>query len=84
MRPCDRAPLFKEIQTQPKQIFEMIRTDIRQCVGRYLSEMMQDLCFMFHTHTFLWFLLDDPQLSTTAKELIVEPTCDIEVSSATY
>ena len=36
------------------------------------------------THTFLWFLLDDPRLSTTARELIDEPTNDIEVSPATY
>jgi putative transposase len=33
--------LFKEIQTQPAQLFDMIRADIRQSVGQYLSEMMQ-------------------------------------------
>jgi len=33
--------LFKEIQTQPEQLFDIIRTDIRQSVGQYLSEMMQ-------------------------------------------
>lgn len=32
--------IFKEIQTQPQKIFEMIRVDMRQVVGRYLSEMM--------------------------------------------
>jgi len=32
--------IFKEIQTQPEKIFEMIRVDVRQVVGRYLSEMM--------------------------------------------
>lgn len=39
---------------------------------------------LLDTHTFLWFLLDDPHLSTTAKELIVDPNNDIEVSPATY
>jgi hypothetical protein len=33
--------LFKEIQTQPEQLFDIIRADIRQSVGHYLSEMMQ-------------------------------------------
>lgn len=32
--------VFKEIQKQPEKIFEMIRVDIRESVGRYLSEMM--------------------------------------------
>jgi len=39
---------------------------------------------LLDTHTFLWFLLDDPQLSTTARNLMIEPTNDIEVSPATY
>jgi hypothetical protein len=33
--------LFKQIQTQPEQLFDLIRTDIRHSVGQYLSEMMQ-------------------------------------------
>lgn len=33
--------IFKEIQTQPEQLFDIIRADIRQSVGQYLSEMMQ-------------------------------------------
>jgi putative transposase len=33
--------LFKEIQAQPEQLFDLIRADIRQSVGQYLSEMMQ-------------------------------------------
>lgn len=33
--------LFKEIQTQPDQLFDILRADIRQSVGQYLSEMMQ-------------------------------------------
>jgi putative transposase len=33
--------IFKEIQTQPEQLFDLIRADIRQSVGQYLSEMMQ-------------------------------------------
>ena len=32
--------LFKGIQKQPEQLFEMIRTDIRETVGRYLTAMM--------------------------------------------
>lgn len=39
---------------------------------------------LLDTHTFLWFLLDDPQLSPTARGLIVDPTNDPEVSRATY
>jgi putative transposase len=33
--------IFKAIQTQPEQLFDLIRADIRQSVGQYLSEMMQ-------------------------------------------
>jgi putative transposase len=32
--------IFKEIQKQPEQLFEMIRTDIRETVGQYLTAMM--------------------------------------------
>jgi putative transposase len=32
--------IFKEIQQSPEKIFEMIRLDVREAVGRYLSEMM--------------------------------------------
>jgi putative transposase len=32
--------VFKEIQNQPQKIFEMIRLDVREAVGRYLTEMM--------------------------------------------
>ena len=32
--------LFKEIQEQPERLFAMIRADIRENVGRYLSELM--------------------------------------------
>lgn len=40
--------------------------------------------FLLDTHTFLWFLLDDPHLSPTARALIADSTNDIEVSPATY
>jgi putative transposase len=33
--------IFKAIQSQPEQLFDLIRADIRQSVGQYLSEMMQ-------------------------------------------
>ena len=39
---------------------------------------------LLDTHTFLWFLLDDPQLSLTARDFIINPANDIEVSPATY
>jgi len=32
--------VFKEIQKQPEQIFEMIRLDIREIVGDYMTAMM--------------------------------------------
>ncbi|MGQ9648459.1 MAG: IS256 family transposase [Thermodesulfobacteriota bacterium] len=32
--------LFKEIQQQPEKLFEMIRMDIRESVGQYLSNLM--------------------------------------------
>ena len=32
--------LFKEIQKQPEKLFEMIRMDIRETVGQYLSHLM--------------------------------------------
>jgi PIN domain nuclease of toxin-antitoxin system len=39
---------------------------------------------LLDTHTFLWFLLEDQQLSVTASDLIVDLDNDIEVSPATY
>lgn len=39
---------------------------------------------LLDTHTFLWFILDDPQLSTRAKELIIEPDNEIVISPASY
>lgn len=33
--------IFKEIQQQPEKLFEMIRVDIRESVGEYLSEFME-------------------------------------------
>lgn len=32
--------VFKEIQNNPQKIFEMIRLDVREVVGKYLTEMM--------------------------------------------
>jgi len=32
--------IFKEINKQPEQLYEMIRVDIRETVGKYLSELM--------------------------------------------
>jgi len=34
------ADIFKEIQERPGQLFEMIRLDIREVVGKYLTMMM--------------------------------------------
>ncbi|MCK6513165.1 type II toxin-antitoxin system VapC family toxin [Myxococcota bacterium] len=39
---------------------------------------------LLDTHTFLWFVLDDPQLSSTAKILIQDSANDVEVSPASY
>jgi len=33
--------VFKEIQRQPEQIFEMMRVEMNQSVGQYLSELMR-------------------------------------------
>jgi putative transposase len=33
--------IFKEIQAQPERIFDMIRVDIRESVGEYLSKIME-------------------------------------------
>lgn len=39
---------------------------------------------MLDTHTFLWFVLDDPRLSTSAKTLIEEPASDVLISPASF
>ena len=32
--------IFKEIKEQPDQLYEMIRADIRETIGQYLSSLM--------------------------------------------
>jgi hypothetical protein len=39
---------------------------------------------LLNTHAFLWFILDEPQLSATARALIADPSNEIDVSPATY
>lgn len=39
---------------------------------------------LLDTHTFLWFVLNDPLLSANARGLIVDPHNEIEISPATY
>ena len=39
---------------------------------------------LLDTHTFLWFVLDDPQLSSTARNLIEDPANEVDVSPASY
>ena len=39
---------------------------------------------LLDTHAFLWFILDDPQLSAKADALISDPNNDIKVSPASY
>lgn len=39
---------------------------------------------LLDTHTFLWFILDDPQLSNNALQLITDLKNDIAISPATY
>ena len=33
--------IFKEIQEQPEKVFEMIRVDMRDTVGQYLTQLMR-------------------------------------------
>lgn len=39
---------------------------------------------LLDTHTFLWYLLDDPRLSETARVAIGDPLNEIEISPASY
>jgi PIN domain nuclease of toxin-antitoxin system len=39
---------------------------------------------LLDTHTFLWFALDDPQLSAAAKAVIVDPSNEKYVSPASW
>lgn len=39
---------------------------------------------LLDTHAFLWFILDDSQLSGTAKGIIENPANDVAVSPASY
>jgi PIN domain nuclease of toxin-antitoxin system len=39
---------------------------------------------LLDTHAFLWFLLDDPKLRITTRNLIAHPNNEIYVSPATY
>jgi PIN domain nuclease of toxin-antitoxin system len=42
------------------------------------------LRLLLDTHAFLWFVLNDPQLSGTAAALIAAPANRIEISPASY
>ena len=39
---------------------------------------------LLDTHAFLWFILDDPKLSSTARQLIEDPVNEVEISPASY
>jgi PIN domain nuclease of toxin-antitoxin system len=39
---------------------------------------------LLDTHAFLWFITNDPKLSTTAQGLIADPSNEILVSPASY
>jgi PIN domain nuclease of toxin-antitoxin system len=39
---------------------------------------------LLDTHTFLWYVLNDPQLSTAARTLIDDPANDVLIRPATY
>jgi PIN domain nuclease of toxin-antitoxin system len=39
---------------------------------------------LLDTHTFLWFITNDPRLSATAKAEIADPANDILISPASY
>lgn len=40
--------------------------------------------YLLDTHAFLWFILDDAQLSSRARELIIDEQNDIYFSPASY
>ena len=40
--------------------------------------------FLLDTHTFLWSVLNQPELSSIAHDLIIDPNHDILLSPATY
>jgi len=42
------------------------------------------LRLLLDTHSFLWFVLDDPKLSATAKAAMEDPANEIEISPASY
>lgn len=39
---------------------------------------------LLDTHAFLWFILDDPRLSSQADALISDPNNEVEISPASY
>jgi PIN domain nuclease of toxin-antitoxin system len=39
---------------------------------------------LLDTHSFLWFVLNDPQLSAAARKAISDPANDVFISPATY
>ena len=39
---------------------------------------------LLDTHAFLWFVLDDPKLSSSARALIADPANDVLLSPSTY
>lgn len=44
---------------------------------------MGELRFLLDTHALLWWLFDDPRLSSHAREILTDPSNEILVSSAT-
>ena len=36
----EAVELFNEIQKQPKQLFDMIRVEVKETVGQYLTSLM--------------------------------------------
>jgi len=42
------------------------------------------LRLLLDTHAFLWFVINDPSLTATARALIADPTNEIFVSPASY
>ena len=40
--------------------------------------------FLLDTHTFIWFVLNQPELSSVARDLIINPNHDILLSPATH
>jgi len=85
----DRRTEVKAIYASKEEDYHETRKERGReaCHARYRSTKPRAVCGRVHavrllldTHAFLWFLLDDPELSGTAKALIEDMANDVKVS----